>query len=54
MLGCVKDMTGKKNYPVKFEDGHKREISSVSLSYVCLKDEVCLDIDDPLYDLPPK
>ena len=35
---CVHTVVGKKNFLVQFEDGQKRESSSGSLLYVCLKD----------------
>ena len=34
---CVQDVTGKKKVVVKFEYVQKREMSSHSLLYVCLK-----------------
>ena len=47
-------MVGKKKFLVQFEDGQKREMSSCSLVYVCLKQEVCLEVDEPISDLPEK
>ena len=54
VVGCVQDVMGKNNFPFQFEDRHKKDMGSVSLSYVCLKDEVCLEIDEPISELPPK
>ena len=54
MLGCVQDVIRKNNFLDKFEEGQKREMSSGSLLYVCSKEEVCLDIDEPISGLPPK
>ena len=51
---CVQAVTGNKKFLFQFEDDQKRDKSSVSLSYVCLKEEVCLEIDDPLFGLPQK
>ena len=39
---------------VKFEYGQKRDMSSISFLYLCLKPEVCLDMDEPISDLPKK
>ena len=51
---CVHDLVGKNNLLVQFEYGKKREISCILLSYVCLKEEVCLDMDEPISYLPKK
>ena len=50
----VQGMAGKNKLLVQFEDGQKKEISSVSFSCVCSKEEVCLDMDEPISDLPQK
>ena len=34
--------------------GKKRDMSSILISYLCLKHEVCLEMDDPISDLPKK
>ena len=47
-------MVGKNNLLVQFEDGKKKYISSVSLSCVCLKEEVYLEINEPISDLYQK
>ena len=39
---------GKKKFLVQSEDGQKKETSSFSLSYVFSKEEVCLEIDEPI------
>ena len=54
VVGCVQDVVGEKEFLVQFEDGQKKEMSSVSLSYVCSTEEVCLDMDEPILDLPQK
>ena len=51
---CVQDVVGKKKLPVQFEYGLKIDMSYNSLSYLCLKEEVCLDIEEPISYLPPK
>ena len=35
VVGCVKDVVGKKNVLVKFEDGQNKERISCSIVYVC-------------------
>ena len=53
-VGCVEAMVGNKKFLVRFKDGQRREMSSCSLVYVCLKQEVCLEVDEPISDLPEK
>ena len=53
-MGCVQALVGKKKFLFKFEDGKKKEMSYFSLTYVCLKEEVCLETDEPISDLPQK
>ena len=47
-------MLGKKKFLVQFEDGKNKETSSCSIIYVCSKYEVCLDMDEPISNLPEK
>ena len=54
VVGGVQDMVGKKKFLVQFEDGQKRKIIYISLSYLCLKHEVGQDMDEPISDLPEK
>ena len=54
MLEYVQDSTLKKKFLIKFEDVQKREMISISLLYVCSKEEVCLEIDAPLSGLTQK
>ena len=51
---CVQAKVGKKKFIVQFKDGKKRHMSSISLSYIFSKQEVCLEMDDPISDLPEK
>ena len=37
VVSCVRTMLGKNNFLVKFEYGHKREISTSSMPYLCSK-----------------
>ena len=46
MVGCVQAVVGKKKLLVKFEDGHKKEISSSLLVILISKEEV--EVDEPL------
>ena len=39
---CVQFAVGKNNFLVQFEDGQKKEMSSISLLYLCSKQEVCI------------
>ena len=37
LVGCVQAVVGKEKLLVQFKDGQKREISYISLSYLCSK-----------------
>ena len=54
VVGRVQDVVGKKKFLVQFEDGQKREMSSISLSCLCSKEEVCLEMEETISDLPQK
>ena len=54
VVGCVQAVVGKKNFLVQFEDVKKKEMSSCSLLYLCSKDEVCLEMDEPISYVPKK
>ena len=45
-------MSGKKNFSVLFEYGHKKEISASSLLYVCEIEEVGKEADETISALP--
>ena len=51
VLGCVQAVARNKKFLFKFEDGQKKYISYFLLSYVCSKEEACLEIDGPISDL---
>ena len=51
-MGCVQDVTGKKKFLVQFEYGQNKYISTYSLVFLSLKEEV--DMDDPLSHSPEK
>ena len=51
MVVCVQSVVGKKRFLV-FEDGQKKEISSSSLVYLSLKEEV--EMEEPISHLPKK
>ena len=51
---CVQDVVGKKKFLVQFKVRQNKDISYFSLTYVCSKQYVCLDMDDPISDLPQK
>ena len=38
VVGCVHAVAGKKNFLVQFEDDQKKEMSYVSILYVCSKE----------------
>ena len=52
VVGCVHAVVAKNKFLVQFKDGIKRYISSSLLSYLCSKEEVCLEMEDPISDLP--
>ena len=54
VVGCVQDMAEENNSPFKFEDGKKKEMDYFLLTYVCSKDEICLDMDETISELTPK
>ena len=54
MARYVQSVLGKKEFLVKFEYGQKRETTSCSLVYVCLKQEAFLETDDTISYLPKK
>ena len=54
VVGCVQAVIGNNKYLLQFKDRQKREMSSHSLSYVCSKEEVGQEVDEPISDLPPK
>ena len=54
VVGCVHAVVGKKKLLVQFIYGQKIYMSCVSLSYLRSKEEVCLDMDDKISNLPKK
>ena len=52
VMGCVHYMVEKNNSLVQFEYEQKRDMSSSSLVYVFSKEEECLEMDEPISDLP--
>ena len=51
VVGYVQDVVGENTFLVQFEYDKKKYTSSISLSYLCSKEEVCLEIYDPISDL---
>ena len=51
---CVKAVTGNKKSLVQFQDGQKRNMNSCLLSYVCSKEEIGQEVEEPISELPPK
>ena len=54
VMGCVQDMVENNKFLFQFENGHKKEMFLCLLVYICLKEEVCLEIYDPISNLPEK
>ena len=54
VVGFVQSLVGKNEFLFKFEYGQKRDMGSCLLVYVCSKQEVWLDMDEPISDLPEK
>ena len=54
VVGRVQDVIRKNNFLVQFEDRHNKDISSVLISYVSSKYDLCLEIYEPISDLHPK
>ena len=52
MVGYLQAVFGKNNFLVKFKYLHNKHMSCVLLSYICSKEEVCSDMDEPISDLP--
>ena len=51
-MGYVQDVLGNKNLVFQFEGGHKRDIITSLMSYICDKKEVCQEPDETLSGLP--
>ena len=51
-VGFFQSMTGKNNFLVKFQDRKKIDMSSCSIFYVCLKEEVAQELDETISGLP--
>ena len=51
-MRCVQSVVGDDNLLVQFEYGQKKEISSSSLLFLSLKEEV--DMDEPISHSPKK
>ena len=54
LVGCVQAMVGKKTFLLQFKDVYNKEMSSFSLQYLCSKEKVCLEMDEPISNLPKK
>ena len=54
VVGHVQYLVGRKKLLFQFKYGKKKEMSCVSLSYVCSKEEVCLEMYEPISNLPQK
>ena len=54
VVGYVQSVVGKKEFLVQFEYGQKRDMSSCFISYVCSKEEVGQEVDEPKSELLPK
>ena len=54
VVGCVQALARKNIFLVKFKDRNKKDMISCLLQYLCSKEEVCLEIDDPISKLPEK
>ena len=54
VVGCVQSVVGKKKFLFQLVDGQKIYMSYCLLVYVCLKEEVGQDVDEPISDIPQK
>ena len=54
MVGYLQAVLGDNKFLVQFKDDQKREMGSISISYLCSKEEVCLQMEDTILDLPQK
>ena len=54
LMGCVQSVVGKKKLVVQFKTLHKKEMIYCSIVYVCSKEEICLEMGDPISNLPEK
>ena len=54
VVGCVQAVVGKETILVQFKDIQRREMSASSLQYLFSKEEVGLEVDDNIYDLPKR
>ena len=51
---CVQDVVGKETILVQFKHIQRREMSASSLQYLFSKEEVGLEVDYNIYDLPKR
>ena len=54
VVGCVQFLVWNNNLLIQFEYGKKKDISYCFLVNVCSKEEVCLEVDEPISILPQK
>ena len=54
LMGCVQAVVGKKKLLVQFKKLQKKEMIYCSIVYVCSREEICLEMDDPISNLAEK
>ena len=52
MVGCVKDVVGKKRLLVQFVDDQRKDMNSSSVVFLSFKEEV--EMDEPISNSPKK
>ena len=51
---CVQAVVGKNKLLVQLRNLQKNKMIYCLIVYVCSKEEMCLDMDDPILNLPEK
>ena len=53
-MRCFHTTVGENNFLVQFEDGQKRKVGTFFILCIFSKEEVCLNMKEPISDLPQK
>ena len=51
LMGCFQDVMGEKKLLAQLKKNQKKEMISCSIVYVCSREEICLEMDDPISNL---
>ena len=54
LMGCFQDVMGEKKLLAQSENMQKKEMIPCSIMFVCSKEEICLEMDEPISNLREK